>query len=297
MKSVGEYLKSLRLRSGQSLEQAALVTKVSKGTLRAIEEADTNELPAKSYLRGFVFSYGKFLGADMTHLKVLFQNELGSTNPEIKVEEISKTTWKPLPLLSKLQLNTKTFIICGLTALTVLAIFTQKVVQKYQSETVIQNNTPAKTLITEQQTKKAPAVTNIKIPEVLASVPSLIENKMTPEARTAKPETKALSAVAKVEANKLPVNKKTPQQIAPDSQLKKFSKELLIEAKQDTSIKIKIGENQEKMVKMLKGDFHTIKAKSNVMIEAVNYDDIQVIFNGTLQTHKNNKEKPKVLNF
>ena len=110
MKSVGEYLKSLRLRSGQSLEQAALVTKVSKGTVRAIEEADTNELPAKSYLRGFVFSYGKFLGADMTHLKVLFQNELGSTNPEIKVEEISKTTWKTPVSYTHLTLPTKRIV-------------------------------------------------------------------------------------------------------------------------------------------------------------------------------------------
>ena len=60
MKIVGEYLKKHREAKNISLEQAALVTKISASTLKAIEEANTKKLPSKSYLRGFVFSYGQF---------------------------------------------------------------------------------------------------------------------------------------------------------------------------------------------------------------------------------------------
>jgi len=276
MKSVGEYLKSIRLAKNLTIEQATLVTKISKGTLISIEEGKAENLPAKSYLRGFVFAYGKFLGANMNELNALFSQELGTTNPEIKIEEVKKQTWKTVPFLEKIQINSKTYIVCGLVALTAIAIVAQKTFQKYKSETVIP---------VSQET---------------------ITNNNNEVITTTADELKKINMESISETKPTASDKETPTQIAQGPaiinqntflQKSKFSKEVLIEANEDTAVKIKIGNEDEKMIKLLKGDFHTIKAKSKVTVETINLKDIKVIFNGTLYSAKKEEIKLKMLSF
>ncbi len=270
MKSVGEYLKNLRITQDHTLEQAALVTKISKGTLTAIENADLKNLPAKSYLRGFVFSYGKFLGADSKHLEKLFAQELGSTNPEVTQEEISKNTWKTVPLISSFQLNAKTYVVCSLIALTLLAVATQKVFQKYKKETIVPD-----VEVTQLQDNAGKAI------ESKVSADSTVDNNAVASTQQ---NPQRLTTAAEINQNTF---------ISPQA----FTKEVLIEANQDTAIKIKIGTTQEKMVKLLKGDFHTIKAKSKITLETVDLNDIKVIYNGTLRAANENEIKAKTLSF
>jgi len=60
----GELLKRLRETAGLSLEDMAMITKISKRYLRAIEGDDFATLPAKVYIRGFVGQYARVLGLD-----------------------------------------------------------------------------------------------------------------------------------------------------------------------------------------------------------------------------------------
>lgn len=57
----GELLKKIREYKNVDLERMAEMTKVSKTYLRAIEAEDIEKLPAKVYVRGFVYQYAKCL--------------------------------------------------------------------------------------------------------------------------------------------------------------------------------------------------------------------------------------------
>ena len=60
----GGLLRGLRETAGLSLEDMAVITKISKRYLRAIEGDDFATLPAKVYIRGFVGQYARVLGLD-----------------------------------------------------------------------------------------------------------------------------------------------------------------------------------------------------------------------------------------
>ncbi len=60
----GGVLKRLRESCDASLVEVANITKINKRYLRAIEDNDFEAMPAKVYVRGFVFEYARALGLD-----------------------------------------------------------------------------------------------------------------------------------------------------------------------------------------------------------------------------------------
>ncbi len=55
MKKTGEILEKAREEKGLSLHEIGLSLKISSKVLKAIEEGDEAHLPAKTFLRGFLF--------------------------------------------------------------------------------------------------------------------------------------------------------------------------------------------------------------------------------------------------
>ena len=82
MKKTGELLKKAREEKGLSLNEIGLSLKINNKILKAIEEGDENNLPAKTFLRGFVKSYATFLRLDVDDVLKTFQEEMGSTSPK-----------------------------------------------------------------------------------------------------------------------------------------------------------------------------------------------------------------------
>lgn len=82
MKKTGEILKKAREEKGLSLHEIGLSLKISSKVLKAIEEGDDNQLPAKTFLRGFVQSYANFLHLDSNQVLEVFYEEMGSTRPK-----------------------------------------------------------------------------------------------------------------------------------------------------------------------------------------------------------------------
>ncbi len=89
MKKTGEVLKKTREEKGLSLHEIGLSLKISSKVLKAIEEGDETQLPAKTFLRGFVQSYANFLHLDTDKILELFYEEMGSTKPKpyIRVQQ------------------------------------------------------------------------------------------------------------------------------------------------------------------------------------------------------------------
>lgn len=68
MLDIGATLKSAREQQGISLDDAAEATKIRSSYLAALEEEAFEQLPGPTYARGFLRSYGEFLGLDPQEL-------------------------------------------------------------------------------------------------------------------------------------------------------------------------------------------------------------------------------------
>ena len=62
--SFGRYLQAIRLEKKISLEQVSQQTRIGIGNLLLIEQEDHERLPAEVYVKGFLRSYAKAVGAD-----------------------------------------------------------------------------------------------------------------------------------------------------------------------------------------------------------------------------------------
>src|SRR5690606_23905570 len=95
MKKTGELLKKAREERGLSLNEIGLSLKINNKILKAIEEGDESNLPAKTFLRGFVKSYATFLRLDVDSVLQTFHEEMGSTKPQTYIRPIGDTRSTP----------------------------------------------------------------------------------------------------------------------------------------------------------------------------------------------------------
>ena len=75
--TIGAVLRLARLKSDQSLEEAASRTRIRESHLRAIEDMNIEALPGRTYALGFVRSYADFLGLDPQEALARFKKETG----------------------------------------------------------------------------------------------------------------------------------------------------------------------------------------------------------------------------
>lgn len=92
MKRTGELLRKTREEKGLSVHEVGLFLKINPRILQAIEEGDQAQLPAKTFLRGFVQSYAKFLKLDSNEVLQIFTQEMA---PTVKQDESQEAVVKP----------------------------------------------------------------------------------------------------------------------------------------------------------------------------------------------------------
>jgi transcriptional regulator with XRE-family HTH domain len=64
MESVGELLRKAREAQGKTIEEVAKITRMSAGTIEALEDDRYNALPAPVYVRSHIRAYARYLGLD-----------------------------------------------------------------------------------------------------------------------------------------------------------------------------------------------------------------------------------------
>jgi cytoskeleton protein RodZ len=79
MKITGQILKENRERKRMTIAEVSLATKITTKTIAAMEEGAADNLPPKTFLRGFVRSYALYLGLDVDEILRTFHEEMGST--------------------------------------------------------------------------------------------------------------------------------------------------------------------------------------------------------------------------
>ncbi|MCK6598981.1 MAG: helix-turn-helix domain-containing protein, partial [Bdellovibrionaceae bacterium] len=162
MKRTGELLKKVREEKGFSLHEIGLSLKINPKILRQIEDGEQNNLPAKTFLRGFVQSYANYLKLDSDEVLKIFSEEMGSTKPksipatpsldnkipltisDTKAEipkDANRTTSPSSGSSSKAEFEFKNFGIGFLVILLLLSLIgVRKIVEKYQKESEIPQN-------------------------------------------------------------------------------------------------------------------------------------------------------------
>lgn len=88
-----DRLRQTREDKGLTLEDAARVTRIASGYLRALEQGRFDKLPSDAYARGFLRAYGHFLGFSEIDLQDLY-HLVETSNLSVSEEEeyISKTS-------------------------------------------------------------------------------------------------------------------------------------------------------------------------------------------------------------
>lgn len=73
------YLKKLREKKGISLQEISNVTKISVGSLKALENGEYEKFPGRVYIVGFLRSYSEYIGIDVqqakAHFEILYANK------------------------------------------------------------------------------------------------------------------------------------------------------------------------------------------------------------------------------
>lgn len=152
MKKTGQILKEARLAKGISLNEIAASTRINLRILESIEEGNIEQLPQKTFVRGFVQTYARYLNLNADEILAVFQEEMGSTKPHVPTET---SVGSGIPLKDSLSqspalrpraadaLGTEQpplhrFLIAGgLLALIGLVFLVLQVIEKYEKESQV----------------------------------------------------------------------------------------------------------------------------------------------------------------
>lgn len=121
--TLGEKLKKLRSDRRVALNEISRVTKIRVEYLQFLEEGKYDELPADVYVRGFLKSYGDFLGVDENSLVKLFEKEKGIKKNLEKGKNLGQKNLKIKPLNISAFIFTPKKIVLSLVAVLVFSVF------------------------------------------------------------------------------------------------------------------------------------------------------------------------------
>lgn len=146
MKITGQILKENRERKGISISEVAIATKINNKTLLAIEAGNVEQLPPKTFLRGFVRAYASYLELDVDSVMSTYFEEMGSTRPKADLTEEADSgpvaRQKPTPNEANDAINPKTSLavkagaVAGILLLVVLIVIFKNKMESYEKEAV-----------------------------------------------------------------------------------------------------------------------------------------------------------------
>ena len=139
MKITGQILKENRLQKGLSLSEVSSIIKINTRVLEAMEEGRLDKLPAKSFLKGFIRSYAKYLELDIDQVMQTYNEEIGEQPTTKKIADSSENNTnndsdKSIDELRGKSSSAKIFMAVGITLLLILIIGVRRIVEKYERE-------------------------------------------------------------------------------------------------------------------------------------------------------------------
>lgn len=322
MKITGELLKSERIKKDLSIQDVAYALKLSSRIIQAIENGDTDELPAKTFVRGFVKSYADYLKIDSDAVLKQFQEEMGSTHP------VPKTIAAPIgqaaepastmPKSSKVAFRQSVESISGnkmeggltrknviyiavVTSLVILIAIINKVANHYQNEIpqVTDASAEGVPVNTEAIVASSPSVVSAEsVPTDIVSALSAsstitggVEIASTASAITTVASTKAAAAAVSAAIAAAPANNQ-PQSTAATEKSKGQAVEVLIEAKKDAYIDYAKGNTSDfKRLTLKANTYQILKSQAGLHLRAADGSAVSITVNGVSKGQMSNANK------
>lgn len=318
MKITGELLKSERIKKDLSIQDVAYALKLSSRIIQAIENGDTDDLPAKTFVRGFVKSYADYLKIDSDAVLKQFQEEMGSTHPVPKTMAPPighHTEGAPTQNSSKMAFRQNVESISGnkmeggltqknviyfavVTSLVIVIAIINKVANHYQNEIpqVTDASAEGVPVNTEAMVASSPAVVAVdSVPnDLVGSLSS--SNTVTGGidiASTASTAvtTKAAAVAASAAVAAAPVNNQ-PQNTAATEKSKGQAVEVLIEAKKDAYIDYAKGNTSEfKRLTLKANTYQILKSQAGLHLRAADGSAVSITVNGVSKGQMSNSNK------
>ena len=94
----GSFLRRARESQGIVLADVALKTKVSRSTLELLEQGQLADLPAGVYVRGFIRSFARAVGADETEPLLMYERAVEAKSRAEKARDVTPVSEIPVPL-------------------------------------------------------------------------------------------------------------------------------------------------------------------------------------------------------
>lgn len=304
MKITGELLKAERIKRDLSVQDIAYALKLSVRIVQAIENGQLDELPAKTFIRGFVKSYADYLKIDTDAVLKQFQEEMGSTHPVPKTSHLhqdlseastsSKITEgksvfhnnSNVESLNGTQLegglskkNIFYFSIVG--GLVILIAVVNKITNHYQNEIPTEEQVAA--------TEVNQPITAVSAPAIAAegSVPALEPTSASTVSAQENTQTVSAVTIGAVSATTTPA-KSPAESVAvqsPETPPKEKSNgqpvEILIEAKKDFYIEYAKGNTAEfKRINLKANTYQILKSASGLHLRTSDGSAFNITVNG-----------------
>lgn len=93
---LGDLLREKREQLNLSLDDIEKGTNIRKLYIKSIEEGNYDKLPGEVFLKGFIKTYGKFLGLDSQQLLEQYKNEKNATKVATETPKSDKETVQPI---------------------------------------------------------------------------------------------------------------------------------------------------------------------------------------------------------
>jgi cytoskeleton protein RodZ len=329
MKITGELLKTERIRQNLTVQDIAQALKLSAKIINSLESGETEVLPAKTFIRGFVKSYAQYLKLDTTQVMNQFQEEMGSTHPlpktppphqgsaETLAEEKAKQDHRLASEVTK-SLNKdssrKSFVYIGIaTVLIIVIVIINKIVDRYEKETILDKKqisqiepiqaSPPTTTATAGNTSNL----NDKLPEgsnTTQQPQADTSTNVEPNTEAKKPDSNQLKASNEKATAELSGSKPTTKptvSLAPEDGFEPSSGkpvELIIEAKKDTEISYAKGNSKVfSKLKMTSKQIQVIRSSTGLHLKTEDGGAIHLMVNGIDKGQAGSTNKPVKLTF
>lgn len=304
MKNTGLLLKNKRESVNLSISEIALATKINPKILNAIENGDETNLPAKTFLKGFIRSYATFLKMNVEEVLKTYHDETGGPAPVLVHEAYNPPPTPATPATRKSSVHQesssgmRTAAIVVIVILIGLIIGVRELIEKYQREKVVESaeNIKVSPLILP------PAVVDpLKATEEAAAAPVPVP---VPVATTGQPAAAPTVAAAPQPEVKEKVEEKKPDEKKPEekkpeekkvevaTEVKKLKNEIILEALDKIEVKFKIN-GESKKVSLGPTEVHTIHADQPVVFDFSDGGAVNIILNGRERGVPGDLGKPK----
>lgn len=287
MKKTGEKLKAARLAQSLDIQVIGDKLKISSQILRAIENGDLTELPPKTFLRGFVQSYAKYLKLNSDEILTTFFEEMGSTRPQSNSEEENDNTVvtavDPLPAANGETVNKMSLVLAGvfLVVLSLGFLGLYNLAKRYQAETVIKDPEQKVVAIEEPTPKENIEEPQLNEPEVTPLVPQ----QQTPSPAAAQVEKAVPTPAPATESQAIsaapqPTTTETPPPVAKPVVNSSRSQEVIVEAFDNIQIEFSIDGGEFKKESLSADQVRTLKGQRSIKFKVNNGGAVNIISNG-----------------